>query len=176
MSFLDVTQRLNLRPLIMSKAQVDAIIADPNFYEIAFYVTLHKVGSERGIRTIRYALVNSVGEIYNFDGKPIVRSTPPFSTARFLNSGITFVGGFYSAVKIRRNPPPEIYFLNVLQTSLVASPNKFLLFSLEEVIGAGGAINYKLVANLSQLFGGGAGSDIPGGANHDVPPTNGATS
>ncbi len=171
MSFLDVTQRLNLRPLIMSKAQIDAIIADPNYYEIAFYVTLHKVGTkELGIRTLRYALINRAGQIYNFDGK-VVASPPLFAVARFLNSGVKFFGGSISAVKIRRDPAPSIYFLDILQTGLNSPPlNKFVIFYLDEVIDISGAISYNVVSSLSEILGGGGGSDIPGGANNTPPP------
>jgi hypothetical protein len=168
MSFLDVTQRLNLRPLIMSKAQIDAIIADPNFHEIAFYVTLHKVGTrELGIRTLRYALINSVGKIYNFDGKP-VSSPPLFTVSRFLNSGVMFLGGFNSGVKIKRNPLPEKYLLNILQTSLNASViiDQFVMFHLEDAAPG----FYEVIASLSSRIGGGGGAEVPGSVNNTPPP------
>ncbi len=168
MAFLDISEGLNLRPLIMSRSKVTSIKNDPNFHEIAFYVSFHQVNpTENGVLTIRYALINISGEIYNFDGLAV---SPGFDTSQFkLVSTVVFEGGYVSAVKILRKPH-EVYFWDSLTIKLNTvlrppRPNRFAMF----LLGQSTPGFYKIVASVVDPIGGG-GADAPGSVNNTPPP------
>lgn len=160
---LQAVQNQNFRPLILSQSQIAAILATPTFHEICFYLTKERRGlapQEIGVSTLRYTLLNSSGSVINFEGKvvgsrfrlnPFGNLTEKFDvdTPRSQSSqGVTII-----------RSPSEPYFLDMLNTNLIASPGSFAGFFIRKLTTGGFEVN---VAMMTADFGGAGG---PGSTN-----------
>ncbi|WP_255078161.1 hypothetical protein [Lacihabitans sp. CCS-44] len=171
---LSVIEDLNFRPLILTKTQVSAILAIPNFKEICFYLTKEDRGlrnQEKGVFTLRYGIIDTTNRLVFFDGIPIGRG---FNLNNFHNSNEKFEVTFSTAGTpfargtsnssnsgvVILNSNPREYFLTELSVNLnAAAVNTMAGFFVTKNLSG----NYEVhVAILATDFGVGGG---PGSTN-----------